>query len=208
MDCNLPGSSVRGILQARILEWVAIPFSMRSSQPGDRTRSPDAGRSFTSESPGKSPCALGWAYWQRTFSPATYLLLESFFCLVAITLNSGYILEFLSPNLSQGHSFCSTSAAPVLFRNPSALSREVPALSEMNTVGYLLPDVCNPSLILSGLFFILSVYIIGVDCRSLLQGILPTQGLNLVSCIAGRFFTVWATREVWWLCVIYCIKQP
>ena len=28
MDCSLPGSSVHGILQARILEWVAISFSM------------------------------------------------------------------------------------------------------------------------------------------------------------------------------------
>ena len=27
MDCSLPGFSVHGILQARILEWVAIPFS-------------------------------------------------------------------------------------------------------------------------------------------------------------------------------------
>ena len=27
MDCSLPGSSVHGILQARILEWIAIPFS-------------------------------------------------------------------------------------------------------------------------------------------------------------------------------------
>ena len=35
MDCNLPGSSVRGILQARILEWVAIPVSTGSSQPRD-----------------------------------------------------------------------------------------------------------------------------------------------------------------------------
>ena len=33
MDCSLPGSSVLGILQARILEWVAIPFSRGSSQP-------------------------------------------------------------------------------------------------------------------------------------------------------------------------------
>ena len=31
IDCNLPGSSVHGILQARILEWVAIPFSRGSS---------------------------------------------------------------------------------------------------------------------------------------------------------------------------------
>ena len=32
MDCSLPGSSVHGILQARIQEWVAIPFSRGSSQ--------------------------------------------------------------------------------------------------------------------------------------------------------------------------------
>ena len=35
MDCRFPGSSVHGILQARILEWVAIPFSSGSSGPGD-----------------------------------------------------------------------------------------------------------------------------------------------------------------------------
>ena len=32
IDCSLPGSSVHGILQARILEWVVIPFSRGSSQ--------------------------------------------------------------------------------------------------------------------------------------------------------------------------------
>ena len=36
MDCSLPGSSVHVILQARILEWVAISFSRGSSQPRDR----------------------------------------------------------------------------------------------------------------------------------------------------------------------------
>ena len=48
VDCSPPGSSVRGILQARILEWVAISFSRESSQPRDRTRvSHIAGRFFT-----------------------------------------------------------------------------------------------------------------------------------------------------------------
>ena len=37
MDCNPPGSSVHGILQARILEWVAIPFSRGFSWPRDQT---------------------------------------------------------------------------------------------------------------------------------------------------------------------------
>ena len=35
MDCSLPGSSVHGIFQARVLEWVATSFSRRSSRPRD-----------------------------------------------------------------------------------------------------------------------------------------------------------------------------
>ena len=47
MDCGPPGSSVHGISQARILEWVAISFSRGSSQPRDRTQvSCIAGRCF------------------------------------------------------------------------------------------------------------------------------------------------------------------
>ena len=38
MDCSLSGSSLHGILQARVLEWVAISFSRGSSWPRDRTR--------------------------------------------------------------------------------------------------------------------------------------------------------------------------
>ena len=38
MDCSLPGSSVHGIHQARILEWVPILFSRGSSQLRDQTR--------------------------------------------------------------------------------------------------------------------------------------------------------------------------
>jgi len=48
MDCSLPGSSVHGMLQAKILEWVAIPFSKRSFHPWDWTWvSSIAGRFFT-----------------------------------------------------------------------------------------------------------------------------------------------------------------
>ena len=37
MDCSPPGSSVHGVLQARILEWVAIPFSRGPSRPRDQS---------------------------------------------------------------------------------------------------------------------------------------------------------------------------
>ena len=38
IDCSLSGSSVHGIFQARVLDWVAISFSKGSSRPRDRTR--------------------------------------------------------------------------------------------------------------------------------------------------------------------------
>ena len=48
VDCSPPGSSVHGILQATILEWVAMPSSRGSSQPRDHTQvSGIAGGFFT-----------------------------------------------------------------------------------------------------------------------------------------------------------------
>ena len=57
IDYSPPGSSIRGIFQARILEWVALSSSKRSSQTKDWTRiswfSYTAARFFTTEPPGK-----------------------------------------------------------------------------------------------------------------------------------------------------------
>ena len=48
MDCSLPGSSIHGIFQVSVLEWVAISFSKGSSQPRDLTQvSCIANRCFT-----------------------------------------------------------------------------------------------------------------------------------------------------------------
>ena len=56
VDCSPPGSSVHGILQARILEWVAVPFSRKSSQPRGRTQVSHIAGGFLilSGPPGKS----------------------------------------------------------------------------------------------------------------------------------------------------------
>ena len=60
MDCSLSGSSVHGILQARILEWVAIPFSRGSSQPRSKTRvSCMQADSLLSETPRKPLVFMG-----------------------------------------------------------------------------------------------------------------------------------------------------
>ena len=62
VDGSLPGSCVHGILQARTLEWVAVPSSRGSSQPMDRTRvSHSADRLFKNEPPGK-PCKHIWIH--------------------------------------------------------------------------------------------------------------------------------------------------
>ena len=61
MDCSPPNSSVHGILQARILEWVAKPSSRGLSHPGIKPRSSalQAG-SLLSESPGKLTLLAYW----------------------------------------------------------------------------------------------------------------------------------------------------
>ena len=59
MDCSLSGSSVHGIFQARVLEWIAISFSRGSSQPRNRTWvSALQADALPSEPPGK-PHGIG-----------------------------------------------------------------------------------------------------------------------------------------------------
>ena len=59
MNCSLPGSSVHGILQARVLEWVAIPFCRDLPNPGIKPGSRALqGDSLPSEPPGKPSSVL------------------------------------------------------------------------------------------------------------------------------------------------------
>ena len=62
-DCSLSDSSVHGVFQARVLEWIAISFSRGSSQPRDWTQvSCIAGRCFTLWTM-KEQLPLGWTGW-------------------------------------------------------------------------------------------------------------------------------------------------
>ena len=79
MDCSPPGSSVHGISQIRILEWVAISFSGGSLEPMSPAL---AGRFFTAQSPGRPGIAhrlektgLGIGVWPQ--SPGWSVLLSS-----------------------------------------------------------------------------------------------------------------------------------
>ena len=74
MDCSPPGSSVHRILQARILEWVAISFSRGSSLPRDRTRvSRILGRRFNLWATREAHCGKFWKKWEcQTTWPASW----------------------------------------------------------------------------------------------------------------------------------------
>ena len=78
MDCSLPGFSVHGILQARILEWVAIPFSRKSSLLRDWTRvSWIAGRFFTVWAT-RGAYWYVWKYWSRNKQRHTMFMNSKF----------------------------------------------------------------------------------------------------------------------------------
>ena len=79
MDCILPGSSVHGIFQARVLEWTAISFSWASSRPRNQTRvSRIAGRRFTVWATREAWCNLSTTgynslgYWSLIKTPRCY----------------------------------------------------------------------------------------------------------------------------------------
>ena len=74
MDCSVPDSSIHGILLARILEWVTIPFSRGSSQPRDWTQfSLIAGRFFTVWATSEAPKMV------QTLTKCTQHVLSSYY---------------------------------------------------------------------------------------------------------------------------------
>ena len=75
MDCSPPGSSIHGILQARILAWVAIFFSRGSSGPGIELRPPALhADSLPFEPPGNPNVCIISIYFFIVFSSLLYLL--------------------------------------------------------------------------------------------------------------------------------------
>ena len=103
MDCSLPGSSVHGIFKARVLEWVAMSFSRRSSRPRDRTHvSCIVGRRFYCLSHQGSPYKNLWGSY---FSFLEFFLWIDPFSLLFLSESSKYLslpkLWLLSLNSSR-----------------------------------------------------------------------------------------------------------
>ena len=102
MDCSPPGSSVHGISQARILEWVAISFSSRPSWPKDQTLplvfSALAGRFFTTGPPGKPLYTSTWhlLFWDSI----TFIDIKVSSVIASSTLSPGIQRTVLSEHLN------------------------------------------------------------------------------------------------------------
>ena len=118
MNCSPPGSACHGILQSRILEWVAIPFSRRSSWTRDQTQvSCIADRFFTiwaTRKPRKWP----WSpYKVYSMDPAslTYWLNSDLFKGGTWTLRSGCIPLCLGQQLPASYTLmCTTQSSGTL----------------------------------------------------------------------------------------------
>ena len=96
MDCSPPGFSVHGVLQARILEWVAISSSRASSQPRNKTGSPALqADSLLLELPGKSR-------WLQLYANYILYLALTFIALALQTISCIFLFLHIRKK-GQGH---------------------------------------------------------------------------------------------------------
>ena len=125
MDYNLPSSSFHGILQARVLEWVAISFSRGSSRPRDQT--------WVSCIPGR--CFNLWAtrealwdYHYNCWLPLTWNLLLLISKLCDMTDRSGAITY--TEGINSQYSCCVYSPVQlsVLWSNPCFIKKPYPVI--------------------------------------------------------------------------------
>ena len=182
MDCSQPGSSVHGVLQARIPEWVAISFSRGSSPPRDQTQvSCIAGRFFTAEPPWKPqplsmvlPISSGFTIVKNSYK---------YFCFPLFPNYNQYILHLLvqtihtvfSYSFSENRLFSNTTSSHTILNSPESLNSNHPFIKlflkhDFCLVQYISIQYTTDYLILGcfffyqlwGFFFLLSVTVITI----------------------------------------------
>ena len=132
MDGSPPGSSIHGILQARILAWVAIFFSRGSSGPGIELRSPALqADSLPFEPPGNPDMCIISIYFFIVFSSLLYLLfIVAIWSLSHVWLWDPHGLQHARlprPSLSSG--VCLNSGALSQWCHPAIASSVIPVPS-------------------------------------------------------------------------------
>ena len=179
MDCSPPGSSVHGILQARILEWVAISFSRGSSQPRDRTQvSHIAGRHFNL-----------WATSEALVNPEqndshNIQKALSTFSNVPSFIHS--LIHFINQHIFFLQLLCA--------RHYSRCWKKV-LVAQLCPTLWDPMDGCLPGSYVLG---ILQARIVEWVAISFSRGSSRLRDQMWVSCIADGFFTIWATRGAPW----------
>ena len=138
MDCSPPGSSVHGILQARILEWVAIPSSRGSSQPRDWTLvSGIAGRFFTIWATRETP--LPWGPPHSLDQPQNTYKHKQVFHIYQKKPLRVYFWQYTLLPVKYGHS-CLGQARPLAFSFTDINSNPLPS----KPLGKKLRRLCYP----------------------------------------------------------------
>ena len=126
MDCSLPGSSVRGILQAGILEWVAMPSSRGSSQPGDRTQVFHIAGGFFPSEPPRKPKNTGVSSLSLLQGQSCRHTILKFVFLQTWNLNCDFTISDIScPLYTELLHLWYLLVDPIFFRNPYWASRVV-----------------------------------------------------------------------------------
>ena len=175
MDCSLSGSSVHGIFQARVLEWIAISFSRGSSGPRNWTWvSCIAGKRFT--------------VW------ATREALEDLNPVLKLKFSKIYDFHWKKLNHNiQSYSW-DIDRKKVKAKVPGSCPTLCYSMDYMKVkVTQLCPTLCDPmDYTVRG---ILQARILEWVAVPFPKGSSQPRDWTQVSHIAGRFFTNWATRE-------------
>ena len=217
MDYSPPGSSVHGILQVRIIEWVAIPFSRGSSQPRDRTQvSHIAGRFFTIWATREVHESIRqmWIY-SQALSLTSYVTLDKVFNLAEpqfshlqhkLIINSNdwwegkndmlykvFIIVSMNKKSRMNSScFCYCYFWLVGKANTLCVLTQVKVIRRK---GKALSDQCEMWESLSGVHGTLQARILQWMAFPFSRGSSQPREQTQISHIAGRFSTRWATRE-------------
>ena len=182
MNYSLSGSSVHGVSQAKILECIAISSSRESPDPGTEPTSPAlAARFFTTQPLGKSRlCNIVNISW---------IWLNVQWIYACLPFYISYILGFF------------VTAQSMMHCTPHSEGKEK---SESES-----RSVLSDSLWPHGLYSLWNspgqntgVWVAFPFSR----GFSPPRDQTQVSCIAGEFFTSWATREAIQLLMLECLK--
>ena len=145
MDCSLPGSSVHGIVPARILEWVAISFSMESTLHQKCDIALSRGLSLQDSSPSISNACFWFIYFSGFW-----------LCRVFVAFCSGFLWVAVSGGYSSLRCVVFSLQWPLLWQSTG--SRRVGsavaahALSHLGMQGLLEPGIEPMSLALTGKF--------------------------------------------------------